>query len=108
VFPTKWSESDQVIELLSTGNPLLVNIGVSVEPLASILNVVGSISDPHASRLFAAEKIASDLFRFMQSFDTGAAGSSMMAVPTNLFDRWFKRFEHKFRRDPNFFLRNDG
>jgi hypothetical protein len=107
VFPTKWSENDQVIELLSAGNSLLVTIGVSVEPLASVQNLVGSVSDPHASRLFVAERIAADLFRFMQSFDTGAAGSSLMVVPNNIFERWFKRFENKFRRDPSFFLRND-
>jgi hypothetical protein len=43
----------------------------------------------------------------MQSFDTGAAGASQMVVPNNIFDRWFRRFENRFQRDPNFFLKSD-
>lgn len=106
VFPTKWSEHEQVLELCSTDQPLIVTIGVSLEPLSNIQNI-GAI-DPHQGRLFVAQRIASDLFKFMQSFDTGAAGASQMVVPNNIFDRWFHRFENRFRRDPNFFLRNEG
>lgn len=29
----------------------------------------------------------------------------MMVVPTNVFDRWFERFERKYRLDPNFMLK---
>jgi Protein of unknown function (DUF775) len=107
VFPTKWSEHEQVVELVASGRPLVVTIGVSFEPLENIFNLSASLADPHSSRLLVAQLVASDLFRFMQSFDTGAAGSSHMVVPCNIFDRWLKRFESRFRRDPNFFLRTD-
>jgi hypothetical protein len=105
VFHTGWSEHGQVIEVTSSGVPVTVTIGVSLEPLATLENV-GAINTKQG-RLFIAEKIASDLFRFMQSFDTGAAGAGQMVVPNNIFDRWFKRFENRFRRDPNFFLKSD-
>lgn len=105
VFPTRWSENEQVVGLVASGRPLIVTIGVSLEPLENIFNLSDRLADPHSSRLLVAQRVASDLFRFMQSFDTGAAGSSHMVVPCNIFDRWFKRFESRFRRDPNFFLR---
>jgi Protein of unknown function (DUF775) len=107
VFPTRWSENEQVVELVASGRPLTVTIGVSFEPLGNVFNLSASLADPHSSRLLVAQRIASDLFRFMHSFDTGAAGSTNMVVPCNIFDRWLKRFESRFRRDPNFFLRTD-
>lgn len=106
VFQTGWSENEEVLEVSKAGLPVTVSIGVSIESKQSIVNI-GDAVDPQQNRLFVAEKIAADLFKFMQSFDTGAAGSSQMVVPNNIFDRWFKRFESRFRRDPNFFLRND-
>jgi hypothetical protein len=51
-----------------------------------------------------AQKIATDLFHFMQSFDTGAVAGQMV-VPNNIFDRWMQRFEARFKRDPNFFMK---
>ncbi|RHY71222.1 hypothetical protein DYB34_013499, partial [Aphanomyces astaci] len=53
-----------------------------------------------------ALKIAQDLFNFMTSFST-STNSSMMVVPTNLLDRWMERFESKYRRDPNFMMKNN-
>jgi hypothetical protein len=57
-----------------------------------------------------AKKIATDLFNFLQSFgDTGTGGNvknGWMMVPVNVFDRWFKRFEGKIERDPNFFMKS--
>ena len=60
-------------------------------------------------RPLVAQKIAKDLYNFMLSFDTGGArGSQAMTVPANIFDRWWKRFEAKLNRDPNFFLKNNN
>jgi hypothetical protein len=105
VFHTGWSEHEQVAEVSAANIPVTVNIGVSLEPLGNIQNI-GAIN-PNQGRLFVAEKIASDLFKYMQSFDTGTAGAGQMTVPNNIFDRWFKRFENRFKRDPNFFLKSD-
>lgn len=112
VFATGWSENEQLIELLSkqqsnNNGVITITIGLSIEPASNISNL--GIVDKAHSKLFVAQKIASDLFRFMQSFDTGsAAGSGMMVVPLNIFDRWFQRFENRFRRDPNFFLKQSS
>jgi len=110
VLATRWGEHEQVLEASASNQPLLVNIGVSVEPLPNVQNILGgSPNDPHQGRLWIAQRVANDLFTFMQSFDTGAAsGASQMVVPNNIFDRWFQRFERRFRRDPNFFLRKGG
>jgi protein Hikeshi len=111
IFPTGWSENEELMEVSSAGIPVVVTIGASLEPLDNIQNLgshrTTSSTPTSQSRLFVAQKIASDLFHFMQSFDTGAAGSGYMSVPNNIFDRWFQRFENRFRRDPNFFLKSD-
>jgi hypothetical protein len=109
VFNTGWSENEDVINLLSNigSSVVTITIGVSLEPLANIKNIGDVDSRIQQGKLFVAQKIASDLFKFMQSFDTGSAGANMMVVPNNIFDRWFQRFENRFRRDPNFFLKTE-
>jgi hypothetical protein len=102
IFRTGWSHNETLLN--EHQHSPVVTLGISVEPLANIQNVdSGSWNE---KRLFVAQKIATDLFQFMQSFDTGAVGG-MMTVPTNIFDRWMKRFEARFRRDPNFFMKNE-
>ena len=107
IFQTGWAEHEQLLEIAKTCVPVQVTFAVSMEPLNSIQNLT---PQPSAEkRLFVAQKVAMDLFKFLQSFDTGtAAGVGSMVVPCNIFDRWLKRFESKFRRDPNFFLRTDN
>jgi hypothetical protein len=109
VYQTGWSENEQVTDLLyrSTGTAVIVNIGISIEPITNVRNVMQSIAHRNtpAVRLFVAEKIAADLFNFMRSFDTGG-NAGHMVVPINIFDRWFTRFRNRFSRDPNFFLKS--
>ena len=96
VFRTHWSE----LELLP---PLTVTLGVSMEPRDQIQNMVNP-RDQWESRLFIAQKIANDLFQYMQSFDTSKQQGHLV-VPHNIFERWMARFESRFRRDPNFFMK---
>ena len=105
VFQTGWSEKEQLLELVSRGTPLMVTIAASIEPLANIQNLSTNSNNNQEGRLFVAQQIAYDLFDFMRSFDTGNAGPGNMIVPQNIFDRWFKRFENRFKRDPNFFMK---
>lgn len=115
VFSTRWSENEQLIDFLArnggennSGGQFTITIGLSLEPVANIANVdVTAATNATNDKLFVAQKIAADLFRFMQSFDTGGNNNNrgMMMVPVNIFDRWFQRFEARFRRDPNFFLK---
>ena len=42
--------------------------------------------------------------RFMESFQTLQMGDQIV-VPANCLDRWFIKFQDKFRRDPDFLTR---
>ena len=107
IFRTGWSEHDQFLAL-SPNQPATVTIGLSIEPLESIRNVANTTSaNVNARRPLVAQKIAQDLYNFMQSFDSGGGMNGSMVVPQNIFERWWKRFENKAKRDPNFFLKND-
>lgn len=113
IFRTGWSEHGHCLSV-GPNQHAIVNIGISIESLATVQNLnPNGEGHPSASsaatsrRPFVAQKIALDLFNYMQSFDTnGAKGNQIMAVPANIFDRWWKRFESKLQRDPNFFLKN--
>lgn len=100
VFPTGWSEHEQVSAILEN---VQITVGLSLEPLSNIQNI-GLNTKVNENKLIVAQKVALDLFRFMQSFDKQST-TGHMVVPTNIFDRWFQRFENRFRRDPNFFLK---
>jgi hypothetical protein len=122
IFQTGWSEHEQVAELIEAaaggaggGSPsamvqLQVSIGVSLESLANIQNLGNAVADRvQQGKLFVAQKVAEDLFQFMLSFDSGhQQPAAMMVVPKNIFDRWFQRFQNRFQRDPNFFLRHQN
>lgn len=108
VFSTGWSEKEEIISVSQTNTPIQVTFAISIEPLDTVQNILGGkAKEPGAqsNRLYVAQQIARDLFTFMQSFDTGAGGASNMVVPQNVFDRWYRRFENRFQRDPNFFLK---
>lgn len=112
VFHTGWSEHEQTLELSNSNSPpVIVTFGVSIELKTSIQNLTSTSTSNKAteSRLLIAQKIANDLYTFMQSFDTGVAhNAGQMIVPTNIFERWYKRFESRFQRDPNFFLKSSS
>ena len=124
IFRTGWAEREEFVGLDRRQPPPVVriNFGISVEPIEVVRNLANANSgnnllgnnatDSSASgsdrRPLVAQKIAKDLYNFMLSFDTGGArGNQTMTVPANIFDRWWKRFEAKLKRDPNFFLKND-
>jgi hypothetical protein len=104
IFRTGWGLNETVVSMQQQSQ-LTVTLGVSVEPLANIENI--QVANVDESRLHVAKQIATDLFTFMQSFDTGGLGN-VMTVPTNIFDRWMTRFEARFRRDPNFFMKSEN
>ena len=114
IFYTGWGEHEQLLDVAASGVAVVLTIALSIEPLDTIANLTKTVSGGSptnlsadqrlSNRLNVAQKIGSDLFRFMQSFDTGSAAGSMV-VPNNIFDRWFARFTNRFQRDPNFFLK---
>jgi hypothetical protein len=108
IVRTGWSEHDQFLTIPPQQH-VTVTIGVSIEPLESVRNLANHTTLNHSRRPLVAQKIAQDLYNFMQSFDTGGeVRNQQMVVPQNIFERWWKRFESKSKRDPNFFLKNTG
>eukprot|EP00584_Thalassiosira_punctigera_P002498 CAMPEP_0172539882 /NCGR_PEP_ID=MMETSP1067-20121228/10996_1 /TAXON_ID=265564 ORGANISM="Thalassiosira punctigera, Strain Tpunct2005C2" /NCGR_SAMPLE_ID=MMETSP1067 /ASSEMBLY_ACC=CAM_ASM_000444 /LENGTH=219 /DNA_ID=CAMNT_0013325633 /DNA_START=72 /DNA_END=731 /DNA_ORIENTATION=- len=102
-FRTGWSTNETLgVAMNSTALTITINLGVSIEPMSSVENV-GVMQD---KTTHVAKKIATDLFNYMQSFDTGGGGGGNMVVPKNIFERWMSRFEAKARVDPNFFMKD--
>lgn len=45
-------------------------------------------------------------FYGLESFQAATqVNAEQMVVPLNVLDRWFNKFQDKFRRDPNFLTR---
>ena len=81
-------------------------IGISIEPLAELEHKEGC-------RLGAkeefAKRVALNLYHFLESFNAGTAvGPDQLVVPANFLDRWFVKFQSKFRRDPDFLTRESN
>ncbi|KUF87102.1 hypothetical protein AM588_10001394 [Phytophthora nicotianae] len=66
--------------------------------------VITDFSGLEERKAFAL-KIAQDLFNYLSSFSSSNS-QSYMTIPTNLLDKWMERFEAKYRRDPNFMMKN--
>lgn len=77
--------------------PLSAKIGVSVEDLTSLPSL-DVTAEKRIERL--AMKVGENLFNFMQSF-CGVDGSKLI-VPMDILDRWFKKFQEKAKRDPEY------
>lgn len=56
--------------------------------------------------LFSVYPHTCDACSYMESFNAGTAGGDQLVLPSNVLERWFKRFEDKFRRDPDFLVRH--
>ena len=77
--------------------PISAKIGVSVEDLASLPSL-DVTAEKRIERL--ALKVGENLFNFMQSF-CGVDGSKLV-VPMDILDRWFKKFQDRAKRDPEY------
>ncbi|CAA3009635.1 Hypothetical predicted protein [Olea europaea subsp. europaea] len=77
--------------------PLSAKIGVSVEDLAALPSL-DVAAEKKIERL--ALKVGENLFNFMQSF-CGVDGSKLV-VPMDILDRWFKKFQERAKRDPEY------
>ena len=81
-------------------------VGVSLEPA---LELSSRESSSVASRLEFGRRVGLDLFRFAQSFapaaDPAAAAAGAAVLPPGALDAWWRKFELKFRKDPEFLLR---
>mmetsp|Transcript_11657 Transcript_11657/g.13864 ORF Transcript_11657/g.13864 Transcript_11657/m.13864 type:complete len:193 (-) Transcript_11657:98-676(-) len=101
VFPLQWPEA-----VVQSGGAIGAKVGIVIELLEDAASkeqlVVGTKEE-------FAKRVALNLFNYMQSFSsqhTGILpGKDAIVVPPDCLDRWFKRFQEKFRRDPEFLTR---
>lgn len=94
-----WPETGSQAQFQLTANaaPLSAKIGVSVEDLSSLPSLdVGAEKRIEQMAL----KVGENLFNFMQSF-CGVDGSKLI-VPMDILDRWFKKFQERAKRDPDY------
>eukprot|EP00798_Chlamydomonas_sp_ICE-L_P010476 gene10476-8439_t len=99
VMPLQWPPTEQ--GCVQPG-PGVVQLGVSIETGAEITQKEGS---KLGEKQDFAKRVGMDLFRFMESFQTSATPEHII-IPANGLDKWFIKFQEKFRRDPDFLTRD--
>lgn len=98
VLPLQWPEPGGTLQLTASDAALpSAKIGVSVEELSSLPSL-DVAAEKRIERL--AMKVGENLFNFMQSF-CGVDGSKLV-VPMDILDRWFKKFQERAKRDPEY------
>ncbi|KAJ9187780.1 hypothetical protein P3X46_003200 [Hevea brasiliensis] len=98
VLSLNWPEPGGQLQLTAADSaPLSAKIGVSVEDLASLPSL-DIAAEKRIERL--AMKVGENLFNYMQSF-CGVDGSKLI-VPMDILDRWFKKFQERAKRDPEY------
>lgn len=98
VLTLPWPEPGGQLQLTAAdAAPISAKIGVSVEDL----NTLPSLDVAAEKRIeHLALKVGENLFNFMQSF-CGVDGSKLV-VPMDILDRWFKKFQERAKRDPDY------
>ncbi|CAN0897402.1 Protein Hikeshi [Linum grandiflorum] len=98
VLSLNWPEPGGNLQLTAPdAPPLTAKIGVSVEDLGSLPSL-DVAAGKRIERL--AMKVGENLFNYMQSF-CGVDGSKLI-VPMDILDRWFKKFQERAKRDPQY------
>lgn len=79
------------------------NIGAKIGVCVEDLTVLPPIKDEGEGRRGErmALKVGESLFNYMQSF-CGADGGGNIVVPADILDRWFRKFQERARKDPNY------
>jgi hypothetical protein len=98
VFRTGWPSTPDI-----AAAPV-VRIGVSVESIDTVNGITDATSGGDADlRLGFAQLVAQDLSQYLSSFaQVLPAHGERLVVPPAALSTWLRRFEDKFRRDPNF------
>ncbi|KAF4716708.1 hypothetical protein FOZ63_004622 [Perkinsus olseni] len=80
-----------------------VRIGLAFEPSESLLPKMSTVSESVDFKREFARKVALNLFRYIESFNTSGGGDArFMRCPQDLLDRWLQRFDDKYDKDPMF------
>lgn len=97
VLTLSWPEPGGHGQLTSNATPLTAKIGVSVMELA-MLPALNAGQQGRVERL--AMRVGENLFNFMQSFCS--TDGNRLVVPMDILDRWFKKFQERAKRDPEY------
>jgi len=98
VLALLWPTSSSQMNLIgSTSRPVTAKIGVAIEDSATLpaLNV-----GRHRQLEQVALNVGRNLFNFMQSFCH--VQDNHLAVPRGIFEQWYKKFEERSQRDPEY------
>ncbi|KAL6001144.1 hypothetical protein ACLOJK_006876 [Asimina triloba] len=98
VLALSWPNPGGQMQLAAADTvPLTAKIGVSVEDLAALPSL-----DVAAERRIErmAMKVGENLFNFMHSFCS--VDGSRLVVPMDILARWFKKFQERAKRDPDY------
>lgn len=99
IFSTSWPW------IPGTAERQVVQLHLTIENAQALLEKLNA-KPPVDVRQELARKTALNLFRFIESY--GTAGSQALGTdPSTVLDKWFQRFQEKYRLDPNFMLRTD-
>lgn len=95
--PTRPSASFPLPEAGDEPEPAVgpAKLGVAVEDAAAL---PPPPDEQRAERV--ALRVGENLFNFMQSF-CGADGGKLV-VPTDILDRWFRKFQERAKKDPSY------
>ena len=100
-FHASWSFNPAI-----TSSPVL-RLTLSLENIANIQELVLNKSSTDVRQTYA-KKVALNLFRFMESFNRNTdMYQGVMVLPVDVLDKWYLKFENKFKYDPFFVLNTE-
>ncbi|BAF11409.1 Os03g0237500 [Oryza sativa Japonica Group] len=80
----------------------LSTLSLAAAPRSAVVFLLPALPPPpdgqRAERV--ALRVGENLFNFMQSF-CGADGGKLV-VPTDILDRWFRKFQERAKKDPSY------
>lgn len=118
-FSTGWGMDQQVCNMTpqtitnpNTGETVAITslkICLKVDTFENLIELDQLVRED--SRKLYARCVAQNLYNFMSSYENDPSklnamnSSNYLVVPQNFLDKWFLKFEEKFKRDPNFILK---
>ncbi|KAJ7534762.1 hypothetical protein O6H91_12G002800 [Diphasiastrum complanatum] len=98
VLALLWPKPGGQMQILASESPPpTAKIGISIED-PTTLPALNMGQYHHIEEL--AMKVGENLFNFMQSFCTTEGGK--LVVPMDILERWFKKFQERTKRDPEY------
>ena len=84
-----------------------VKVILVIEPASAILQKLET-KPPLDVNKEIAKKIALNLFRYIESYSGGSdSGGSNWNIPQYILDKWFSRFDEKYKIDPYFYMKTN-